>query len=182
MNTVDDFKELRESLRAMPVPEPRHGFVDRVLAVASAPAVIAGPKPRVPSRSWRALLARPLTWGAAGALAASLIWFLIVSTSLNAPAQPSLQLALNESREISLVIDSERPLEGATIRVFATGSVALAGYEDQADIKWLASLNQGANLLALPVVARKPGHGAIVAEIEHNGKTRRVNVPMQVRG
>ena len=38
-------------------------------------------------------------------------------------AEPSLALALNESREVSLVIDSERDLEGATIRLYVTGSV-----------------------------------------------------------
>jgi len=176
MNVVDD--TLRDALRAMPVPEPRARFVDRVLSVASASVV----KPRAESRGPRVALGRPWAWGAAGAIAASLVWFFVVTTNVEAPAQPRLQLALNESREISLVIDSERPLEGATIRVFATGSVALAGYEDQPEIQWLTSLNEGANLLSLPVVARQPGSGSIVAEIQHQGKTRRVNVLMQVRG
>jgi hypothetical protein len=177
---VDDFDKLREGLRAMPVPEPRPGFVERALAKAT---VSAAP-PRRESRGLRALLARPLVWGAAaaGALAASLVWFVVLAARVDTPQQPSLQLALHESREISLVIDSERALEGATIRLYATGSVALAGYEDQAEIQWLASLNQGANLLSLPVVAREPGQGSIVAEIEHQGKTRRVNVLLQVRG
>ena len=46
-----------------------------------------------------------------------------------------MTLALNESREVSLVIDSERDLEGATIRLFVTGSVALAGYEQQQETR-----------------------------------------------
>jgi len=167
----------------MPVPEPRPGFVDRVLAKATA---VPEAKPRRESQGFFALLARPLTWGAAaaGAVAASVVWFVVMSLNVEPAAQPipSLQLALHESREISLVIDSERALEGATIRVYAMGSVALEGYEDQAEIEWLASLSEGANLVSLPVVARAPGNGTIVAEIEHEGKTRRVNVLMQVRG
>ena len=179
---VDDFEKLREGLRAMPVPEPRPGFVDRALAQATASAVAVAPR-REP-RGLRAVLARPLIWGAAaaGALAASLVWFIVMAVRFDVPTEPSLQLALHESREISLVIDSERALEGATIRLYATGSIALVGYEEQAEITWMASLNQGANLLSLPVVAREAGNGSIVAEIEHEGKTRRVNVLMQVRG
>jgi hypothetical protein len=76
-------------------------------------------------------------------------------------------LALHESRDVSLVINSERNLEGATIRLYVTGSVALAGYEGQHEIQWLTSLTQGANLLSLPLVARTPGDGLVVAEIEH---------------
>jgi hypothetical protein len=179
---VDDFQKLREGLRALPVPEPRPGFVDRALAKATASGAL--PAPRREPRAWFAVLTRPLTWGAAaaGALAASLVWLIVMAMRFDAPIEPSLQLALHESREISLVIDSERALEGATIRLYATGSIALVGFEEQSEVEWLASLNEGANLLSLPVVAREPGQGSIVAEIEHGGKTRRVNVLLQVRG
>lgn len=179
---VDDFQKLREGLRALPVPDPRPGFVDRALLRATASSADVAPRREL--RGLRALLARPLVWGSAtaGALAASLVWFIVVAIRLDAPTEPRLQLALHESREISLVIDSERALEGATIRLHASGSIALVGFEDQSEIEWLASLNQGANLLSLPVVARELGSGSIVAEIEHEGKTRRVNVLMQVRG
>ena len=53
----------------MPVPEPRPGFVDRVLANASG-----GKSPEV--RGFRAAIRRPSTWWAAGAgaLAATLAW------------------------------------------------------------------------------------------------------------
>jgi hypothetical protein len=44
----------------------------------------------------------------------------------------------------------------------------------------VATLTQGANLLSLPVFAREPGEGRVVAEIEHEGRTRRVSVAMHV--
>jgi len=160
----------------MPVPEPRPGFVDRVLTNATAVQ-----RSQKPSRI-RAALARPLTWWAAGAgaVAASVVWLVLVSVRTGVPAEPSVTLALHESREVSLVIDSERDLEGATIRLYVTGSVALAGYEGQHEIQWLSSLTQGANLLSLPVVGHTPGEGRVVAEIEHDGRTRRVSVAMHV--
>ncbi len=167
---------MREGLRTMPVPEPRPGFVDRVLTNATATQ-----RTQKPGRI-RAALARPITWWAAGAgaVAASIVWLVLMTMHTGVPAEPSLTLALHESREVPLVIDSERNLEGATIRLYVTGSVALVGYEEQHEIQWLASLTQGANLLSLPVVARAPGEGRVVAEIEHDGRTRRVSVAMHV--
>jgi len=172
---IDDLEKLRAGLRAMPVPEPRPGFVERALATASG-----APAPHM--RGIRATLARPTVWWAAGfgAVMASIAWLVVMGMHSGAPRESAVSLALNESREISLVIHSERALEGATIRLYVSGGVALAGYEDQHEIEWLASLNQGANLLSLPVVARAPGDGRVVAEIEHDGRTRRVSVAMHV--
>ena len=171
----DEFEKLRQGLQAMPVPEPSAGFVDRALAKATANARVRE------ARGLREVFARPLTWWAAGAgaIAASFAWFILASLQSGADA-PRVQLALHENRDISLVIDSERALEGATIRLYVTGSVGLAGYDDQREIQWLASLSPGANLLSLPVVARVPGDGSVVAEIEHEGKTRRVSVALHV--
>ena len=160
----------------MTVPEPRPGFEDRVLANAT--------QPRVAPRGVRAALRRPSTWWAAGigALAATLAWVAVLWMQPGAAREPSLVLALHESREVSLVIESERDLEGATIRLYVTGSVALAGYENEKEIQWLASLTQGANLISLPVVARAPGDGRVVAVIEHGGRKRSVSVTMHVAG
>ena len=168
---VDDLEKMRERLREMPVPEPSPGFVDRVLANATT----GRPK------SARGVLSRPLTWWAAGvgAVAASIAWILVMSL-YSRPHEPRVMLALNESRDVALVIDSERDLEGAIIRLNVTGSVALVGFENEPQIEWLISLTQGSNLLSLPVIARAPGDGRVVAEIEHNGRTRQVSVEMHV--
>jgi hypothetical protein len=172
---VDDLEKMRERLRAMPVPEPSPGFVDRVLANATT----GRPKSAAPGA--RGVLSRPLTWWAAavGAVAASIAWILVMSF-YSRPQEPRVMLALNESRDVALVIDSERDLEGAIIRLHVTGSVALVGFENEPQIEWLISLTQGSNLLSLPVIARAPGDGRVVAEIEHDGRTRHVSVEMHV--
>ena len=161
----------------MPVPEPRPGFVDRVLANATTGRRASA------RRGIRAALRMSSTWWAAGggALAATLVWMVLMWIRPDTPSEPVMVLALNESREVSLVIDSERNLEGATIRVYVTGSIVLAGYEQQHEVQWRSSLTKGANLLSLPVVARMPGEGRVVAEIEHEGRKRRVSVTMHVR-
>jgi len=158
----------------MPVPEPRPGFVDRALAKASGSKAPEG-------RGFRAAIRRPATWWGvgAGALAATLAWVALFIYS-GAVREPSLVLALNESRDVPLVIDAERDLDGATIRLTVTGSVGLAGYGEQQQIEWITSLTQGANLLSLPVFARAPGDGSVVAEISHEGRTRRLSMALRV--
>ncbi|HEU4778915.1 MAG TPA: hypothetical protein VFS58_03455 [Steroidobacteraceae bacterium] len=171
---VDDLQKLRAGLIAMPVPEPRPGFVDRVLANASG-----GKSPKV--RGILAAIRRPATWwaAAAGALAATLAWMALFDHS-GAVHEPNLVLALYESRDVPLVIDAERNLDGATIRLYVSGSIGLTGYGEQNEIEWTTSLTQGANLLSLPVFARAPGDGRVVAEIEHEGRTRRLSVALHV--
>jgi hypothetical protein len=172
---VDDLQKLRAGLSAMPVPEPRRGFVDRVLSNATG-----GTPPKV--SGIRAAIRQPVTWWAAGAgaLAATLVWMVLLFVRPGAVPEPNLVLALNESRDVPLVINAERNLEGATIRLSVSGSVGLAGYGDQHEIEWTTSLTQGANLLSLPVFARAPGDGLVVAEIEHEGRTRRLSVALHV--
>jgi hypothetical protein len=174
---ADEIPRLKAALSAMPVPEPRTGFEDRVLGRATAT--------RAGSRgSVRAAMRRPSTWWAAGfgALAATLACVALLWNQPKVAPVANIQLALNESRDVPLVIDSERELRGATIRLYVTGSVALAGYEQQHEIEFQTSLTPGANLLSLPLVARAPGDGTVVAEIEHEGRTRTLRVALHVVG
>src|SRR5688572_13809418 len=114
----------------MPVPEPAPGFENRVLAKATAARVVA-------RGGVREAIRQPATWwaAAAGALAATLACVALLWKQPDALAGASVVLALNESRDVSLVIDSERALEDATIRLYVTGSVTLAGYEQQQEIE-----------------------------------------------
>lgn len=166
---------MRAALREMPVPELRPGFVDRALARASERASQSASRPR------RGLSARQAWWSAGiGAIAAALA-LVVVHPRWSERAGPvGVGLALNESREIVVVIESERDLEDATFRVYVTGGLGLAGYEDQQQLQWVATLEHGSNLLTLPVVARAPGSGQLVAEIEHQGRTKRAIVEVRI--
>ena len=176
-----DSEILRQALKRLPAPEPRPGFVDRALANATRePAARAGKR----SMGLAYLASRWETWiGAAlgGAVAAALTLFLLRPLEQPAPAPMGISLALNESRAIDVLIDSERELEDATIRIVATGSVVLDGFENEREIGWRAHLERGSNVLSLPVVARSTGQGQLVAVIEHEGRTRRMTINLTVR-
>jgi hypothetical protein len=176
----DDFQSLRQALRQMPSPEPRAGFVERALARAAAQqrAAQAG----LPGRL-RSFATRWETWAGAafgGAVAAALTAFILlrpVDTTVNPQA---IALTLNEARSVEVLIDSERELKGATIRIAASGSIALDGFDDERQVDWQADLDRGSNLLSLPVVARSAGRGRLVAVIEHEGRTRQVAIELNV--
>src|SRR6185437_13599721 len=108
----------------------------------------------------RHFLLRWETWAGAalGAAAAAAVTFILVRpVDSTVSRQPQLALILHETRNVDVLIDSERELKGATIRVAATGSIALDGFDDERRVDWQADLERGSNLLSLPVVARTEG-------------------------
>lgn len=167
----------------MPAPEPRPGFVDRAFAKATSRPAARQPNERFSPLAH--LASRWETWiGAAlgGAVAAVLTLILLRPLDeTNQPTPMGISLALNETRAIDVLIDSERELEDATIRIVATGSVALDGFENEREIGWRTHLERGSNVLSLPVVARSTGQGQLVAVIEHDGRTRRMTINLTVR-
>lgn len=176
----DDFQTLRQALRRMPTPEPRVGFVE--LALARAAAQQRAAQASLPARL-RRFASRWETWagaalGAAAAAAVTLILLRPVDSTVS--PQPQLALTLHETRNVDVLIDSERELKGATIRIAATGSIALDGFDDERHIDWQADLERGSNLLSLPIVARTAGKGQLIAVIEHDGRTRRVAIQLTV--
>ncbi|MGH8235967.1 MAG: hypothetical protein ACREXP_02965 [Steroidobacteraceae bacterium] len=177
----DDLQTLRQALRRMPTPEPRAGFVERALARAAVQQR-DGQAASLPGRL-RHFAARWETWAGAalgGAVAAALTFILLRPIDTTVGEQPRLALTLHETRNVDVLIDSERELKGATIRIAASGSIALDGFDDERHVDWQADLERGSNLLSLPVVARATGNGRLVAVIEHEGRTREVAIELTV--
>jgi hypothetical protein len=176
----DDFHFLRVALRRMPTPEPRAGFVERALARAATQQ--RAEQASLPARL-RRFASRWETWAGAalGAAAAAAVTFILLRpVDSTVSRQPQLALTLHETRNVDVLIDSERELKGATIRIAASGSIALDGFDDQEHVDWQADLERGSNLLSLPVVARTAGQGRLVAVIEHDGRTQRVAIELTV--
>lgn len=167
--------KLLQALRNMPAPDPDPQFVERALAKATSQESIASSRARGLWRSWELWVGAAL----GGTLAAALTFFMVRSSAPSLE-EPSVSMALNETREINVIIDSERPLDDATIHIAVTGAVALDGFENERQIDWQADLDRGPNLLTLPVVAREKGNARLVAIVEHEGKRRTIAVDLEV--
>lgn len=175
---MSDDDILIEALRKLPTPQPRPGFADEALAKATrATHGTSG------TAAPRSALMRPQIWFAAAAgavFAAALTWFLMQPLAPGALHAGDIALRMNESRNIDVLIESDRELHDATIRITLVGGVVLDGFESERQIDWHADVERGANMLSLPVVARNAGAGRLVAVIEHGGKTRTVTINLMV--
>jgi hypothetical protein len=169
-----EYIPLSDALKRMPVPPPRAGFVDDVLTRATTQsASVAGAPANVFAR-WE-------TWfGAAIGAAAAVLITLFVLRPDQAMTTPEITLAFNESRTIDVMIDSERTLEDATISISAIGAIEFAGLDDAHQLQFRTRLDQGRNMLSLPVIARASGPAQLVATIEHAGRSRRIAVNVVV--
>jgi hypothetical protein len=174
-----DAAKLTAALRAMPIPDPRPGFVDRALRIATQNKSPSIERNRIGLAN---ILFRSETWigAAAGAAFALVAVFAFISLSQPTAKDTGITLALYEMRDIDVLIDSDRDLNGATIRIAVTGGVALDGFDNEHIVDWQADLKRGSNMLSLPVIARKVGTGQLVAIVEHDGRTRTVTIDLSV--
>lgn len=160
--------EIRRALRELPVPEPTAAFFDHAIAQAAA-------RER-PRRHWQ--------WTGL-ALAASVTLAIALNVLLKpttAPVEdiPGLAITLNQVQEISLVFESDRPMENTRFTIELPDGIELSGYPGQRAISWDGSLAQGTNLLVLPVEARSGQGGELIAYVTHTGKMKYFVLRMNV--
>jgi hypothetical protein len=148
---------LRLALASRPVPEPDPDFIDRVLKRATAA------RPRTPRRH---------AWAAAAGL------FVVLGTLLTVTSgwrEPGLEEALTqqtaEPRIVQIVINSTGRRQDATVTIRLAEDLELDGYPGRQLLEWQTDLEDGRNLLALPVRATKAG-GALWVAVSYDGLTR----------
>jgi anti-sigma factor RsiW len=183
----DALVELRAALKRMPVAPLRHGFTDTVLAAAVRGAAVAAARPAAsarrlrPSRAWRRLeLWAGAALGAAATLAMVAVLWGPPRSGAPEEAPADVRLVLNETRDVTLLIEAQRAMPAARLTVRVDGGIALAGFDAQRELSWDADLEAGTNVLSLPIVARSLEAGTLSALVEHGAKTRRVAVSVRV--
>ena len=187
------------AMRAMPVPEPRAGFANRVLTNAI--------KHNQPLQHHQHHHRQGFMLGFGSAAAAALALWVVVGlipgkspdtasnqTFASADAsktaaqpvakQPVLSIALNEQRSVKLAFFSGEPLQGAKITISLPENVALVGYPGRRQLSWETNLKKGDNMLSLPVIATQVARGELIANIEYRGrvKTLRLNLETNSAG
>lgn len=188
---------LRAALRAMPVPEMRPGFAQAALATAVAQDAgrkqAAVPPPRAARRRtrrsglmpWAGIFAWPWLGAAAGAVAAGLLIVALwgPTQSIVAPESASaateVTLALYEPRDIAIAIDAEQAMPGARLTVRLAGGIELVGFGETRELSWETDLDQGTNMLSLPVLAHSLEQGRLTALVEHGERRHQIELAIR---
>ncbi len=169
----EDDRELLEFLRDYrdsSVPRPPAGFYDRAIARA----VQEGHKQQ--RNLW-------VMTGFGGAIAAAVALWIVsgvyfTTPDIEAPALPSVTMAMEQPQTLNLVFSSATPLENATMTVYLPMGVEIDGFAGQREITWMTSLKEGGDIVELPLIAASPVGGEFRATLQHDDddKTFRLQV------
>jgi len=124
--------------------------------------------------------------GIGGAVAATLVMAFMASTVMRSPdetftpATPEFVITMNEARDVNIAIDAGRDLQGATVSVFLSGGIELAGFGNKREISWSTDLEQGINQLTLPVVATSFDGGSLLVRLDHDGVQKVFKVNLKI--
>jgi len=162
---------LQRALTALSAPMPHPGFVEQALSRATRPEAGA---------AW--FRGRPLV---SLALAATVMLGVAVGLffawqPVSAPVQ-SVTLTLQRPETVRVVFNSAKPLKGATLSLGLPENVELVGYGDRRELSWKTDLQQGGNLLQLPLVVRGPARDDLVANLSHGGSTKIFRLRIEVK-
>ncbi len=108
-----------------------------------------------------------LAWG--GAVAAALV----LGPSEPAPEEQSAgPMPEPVDRTVRLAFTAGEPLDNVTLTLALPPHVELSGLPGQHRVSWQVSLEQGDNVLALPLKILFPGAGELIAELDANGRQK----------
>ncbi|GAB5480109.1 MAG: hypothetical protein Marn2KO_35760 [Marinobacter nauticus] len=93
----------------------------------------------------------------------------VVDTPVVAPVERTVRLAFTAGE----------PLDDVTLTLNLPPHVEIAGLPGQHQVRWQVSLEQGDNVLALPLRIMFPGDGELVAELDAEGRQKvfRATIP-----
>ena len=181
---LEQRETLRQDLQALAVPAPTAGFLEQAVAnaAASAEAAVDAEQTVVRRLPFGARLTGVIT-----GLAAALIGALLVSTLLTTPnpqaPETTLQgihLATNTVTPVKLAFSSERALEDARLTLSLPVGVELMGYDGRTDLSWSTDLEEGTNVLRLPLIGRMAASDVLVARLEHPSGAKTFRLPVTV--
>ena len=158
--------------RALPTPVPSAGLIANIAAMRRP----TGAKKRM----------SPWVAAVGGALAAgiALVAFDYYRTIVDVRVRPvpSLTMSLNETRDVSVSIDSPEAFMDVEVRVLLAGGIELEGLRGRRELKWKADLEPGINRLTLPIVALDNSGGKILVAVGQGEKQRAFVVQINVDG
>jgi hypothetical protein len=124
---------------------------------------------------------------AASLLCLAITGALFLDRSSNAPfsddggvKQQWVSLTFAEAKDVTFALSSLSTMNDAVLTLELPDGVQLAGYPDQRELRWTASLQKGDNRLTLPLIANKDNlNTELVLRIEHSGKHQIMRIGIQ---
>jgi hypothetical protein len=160
------------------VPPPRAGAFERVVAAVASESL---PEERSSRTFWSGMgLGAALAAGIAIAIVSFAPW--PGPQPIDASATPQIAIAANGRQDVSISLTSPEALMDAEIRIALSGAIELNGFAGQRELRWRADLDQGANQLTLPVIAKGSGGGQLLVEVLHGEKRRTFLVDVRTVG
>lgn len=158
--------------RALPTPAPSAALIAKIAAMRQP----TGAKKRM--SPWVAAVGGAL---AAGIALVALDYYRTV-VDVRVPPVPSLTMSLNETRDVSVSIDSPQAFMDVEVRVLLAGGIELEGLRGRRELKWKTDLEQGINRLTLPIVALDNSGGKMLVAVGQGEKQRAFVVQINVDG
>ena len=121
------------------------------------------------------------------AVAAALVAAVLIGTVLTQPDLPAPETSLqaihldtNTVTPVKLAFSSETALEDARLTLSLPVGVELMGYDGQTDLSWNTDLEEGTNVLRLPLIGRVAASDVLVARLEHPSGAKTFRLPVTV--
>ena len=169
---------LRRDLQALPVPGPAPDFLDRAVKQAADAAEV--------SRKEGATLWRQ-SFRLVSGLAAALVGALVIGSLMTSPSTPApapvlagIYLVTDTVTPVKLAFSSETALKDARLTLSLPVGIELMGYDGQTDLSWRTDLEEGTNVLRLPLVGRMAATDVLVARLDHPSGSRTFRLPVTV--
>ncbi|MEW6076666.1 MAG: hypothetical protein AB1724_02510 [Thermodesulfobacteriota bacterium] len=158
-------RQLCRALEEMPVPEPSPDFVARAMRHAVSCNRL---KPR-----------RSLAMGAVAALIiAVFVPLMMKSLKLTEPVA-DVVIPVGGEKTVQIMIQAAAPRTNVTLSIALAGDVALKNFPNQHGLQWQADLDQGDNLLALPLLLKDRAGGDVKVRYQYNGTEKEVRIKVR---
>ncbi|MDY6822382.1 MAG: hypothetical protein SWH68_01080 [Thermodesulfobacteriota bacterium] len=157
-------RRLGRTLRNMPAPEPAPGFAADIVEYAV--------------HTHRLKRRRVF---AAGVSAAALLMVAVGVSLMTFFVNPgaaviSVVMPVGGEKTVHIVIEAVAPRSAATLDIALAGDVAVRGYPGQERLQWQTDIQQGKNVLAIPILLRDRPGGNVNVRYAYDGTETAVSI------
>lgn len=183
---VREEQSLRSALRSLPLANASSGFAARALRHA---VEVNGTRPQH-KKSFVA--------GFAAAAVAGFVFLFVGSIYYPAgdvgegssqsptmlsdarPPAAEITIGLHETQRVKVGFNSSQAVQQVRISLTLPEDVELEGYPGKRQIAWSTDLEQGENVLTLPLIANSPQGGEFIARIDYGQTTKELRIKLKV--